>query len=231
MSGQTIVSGEGMGDMRMFDQSVLDQALPYPSDMAGLPTSTPNPANLNRRSRRSWFETTPKGHRFEIAVEKPQLTKPVRRESGNTEVLTLTHFSAPPRLGFGTLKLGQERTCTLLLRNPHDCEQSVKVEKVPEKKHFTVTCREIVVGPHESFPLEVTWAPKEAGGFREMILMQVDESYRVQAYVFGTCTAPPPPKKKTGVYFVRFFLFFCPSKSYFSNIFTATNTCLSNYSP
>lgn len=199
MSGQTIVSGDGMMNPSNFDQSVLDQAVPYPSDMAGLPTSTPNPGNASRRSRRSWFETTPKGYKFEIAVEKPAVAKPVRHKSENMEVLTLTHFTAPPRLGFGSLKPGQERTCTLLLRNPHDYEQTVKVEKVPEKKHFTVNCREVVVGPNESFPLEITWAPKEAGGYREMVMMQVDSSYRVQAYVFGTVTAPPPQKKKTGV--------------------------------
>jgi len=43
------------------DISMLDQAVPYPADMAGLPTSTPNPGNLRRKSRRSWFENTPKG--------------------------------------------------------------------------------------------------------------------------------------------------------------------------
>lgn len=177
------------------DQSALDQSMLYPADMSGLPTSTPNAAKLRRKSRRSWFETTPKGFKFEIAVQEPVAKKP-RSKSDTVEVLTLTHFSGAPRLGFGTLKLGQEKTCTLLLRNPHDYGQSVKVEKVPEKKHFSVSCKEFVVGPDESYPLEITWGPTEAGGCREMVMMLVDGAYRVQAYVFGTVTAPPPQKKK-----------------------------------
>ena len=198
MSGHTIVSRDGM-DAVMFDQSVLDQGVPYPSDMANLPTSTPNPANLEKRKRRSWFDTMPpKGQMFQLAIEKPIDEKTVRK-SESTEVLTLTHFCAPPSLDFGSLKPGQERVCTLLLRNPHDYQQSVRVEKVPEKKHFTVTCKEFVVGAEDSVPLDITWSPKEPGGCREMILIQVDGSYRVQAYVLGHCKAPPPTKKKLGV--------------------------------
>ncbi|WAQ95520.1 ASPM-like protein [Mya arenaria] len=198
MSGVSILSGDRGEGVSTFEFSMLDQAVPYPSAMAGLPTSTPNPGKARRKSRRSWFENTPKGFKFEIAVDKSELQEPVRRKSENMEVLTLTHFTAPPRLGFGTLKLGQERMCTLMLRNPHDYEQSVKVEKVPEKKNFTVNCREVVVGPNDSFPLEITWVPKDAGGCREMVLMQIDNSYRLQAYVFGTVTEPPKKKKTSG---------------------------------
>ncbi|KAL4219252.1 hypothetical protein ACF0H5_021834 [Mactra antiquata] len=178
------------------DQSALDQSVFYPADMSALPTSTPNPSKLRRKSRRSWFETTPKGFKFDIAIEKPE-PKKARPQTGAVEVLTLTHFTAAPRLGFGTLKLGQEKTCTLLLRNPHDYEQSVRLEKVPEKKHFSVPCKEFTVGAEESYPLEITWTPKDAGGCREMILMQIDGAYRLQAYVYGTVTAPPPQRKKT----------------------------------
>ncbi|XP_053380194.1 abnormal spindle-like microcephaly-associated protein homolog [Mercenaria mercenaria] len=198
MSDSSIVrDGALVGDgYSAFEHSALDQSVFYPADMSGLPTSTPNPANLRRKSRRSWFETTPKGFKFDIAVEKPVVSKKPSRKSDTIEVLTLTHFSGAPRLGFGTLKVGQEKTCTLLLRNPHDYEQSVKVEKVPEKKNFFVSCKQFSVGAGESYPLEITWSPKEAGGCREMVMMQVDGAYRVQAYVFGTSTAPPPQKKK-----------------------------------
>ncbi|XP_052220933.1 abnormal spindle-like microcephaly-associated protein homolog [Dreissena polymorpha] len=195
MSGVSIVSEGGLDDDGVaFEFSMLDQGVSYPADMAGLPTSTPNLAKLKRRSRKSWFDT-PNQIKYEIAVESPHATKPVRRKSENMEVLTLTHFTAPPRLGFGTMKLGQEKMCILMLRNPHDYEQHVRVEKVPEKKHFTVNCREMVVGPEESFPLEITWSPKEAGGVREMVLLHIDSSYRLQAYVFGTVTEPPKKKK------------------------------------
>ena len=179
-------------------RSYLDQGLPYPPEMAAAPTSTP--LNNSRRSRRSWFERRPATN-FEIKVESPEnleLEKPVRkkrRESEEPEVLTLTHFTAPPRIGFGKMKPGEIKDRTLLLRNPHECEQTVKVEKVPEKKSFSVDSRLIAVPPGETCPLTITWEPKEEGNFREMILMQVDKSYRLQAYVFGSVVAPPKKKK------------------------------------
>ena len=165
--------------------------------MAAAPTSTP--MNTSRRSRRSWFEKRPATN-FEIKVEsseKQQMPVPKRRrESEEPEVLTLTHFTAPPRIGYGKMKPGEIKDRTLLLRNPHDYEQTVRVEKVPEKKHFSVDSKCFTVGAGETYPLTITWSPKDAGNFREMILMQVDKAYRLQAYVFG-CVAAPPQKKKT----------------------------------
>ena len=166
--------------------------------MAAAPTSTP--LNTSRRSRRSWFERRPATN-FEIKVESPENIEPEkparkkRRESEEPEVLTLTHFTAPPRIGFGKMKPGEIKDRTLLLRNPHDCEQTVSVEKVPEKKNFSVDSKLIAVPPGETCPLTITWEPKEEGNFREMILMQVDKSYRLQAYVFGSVVAPPKKKK------------------------------------
>ena len=166
--------------------------------MAAVATSTP--LNTSRRSRRSWFERRPATN-FEIKVESPETVEPEkpvrkkRRESEEPEVLTLTHFTAPPRIGFGKMKPGEIKDRTLLLRNPHDCEQTVSVEKVPEKKNFSVDSRRITVPPGETCPLTITWEPKEEGNFREMILMQVDKSYRLQAYVFGSVVAPPKKKK------------------------------------
>lgn len=209
------------------DNTILDQFASYPADMGNLATSTPyGEKNLNRKSRRSWFETSPL--RLAIAVEKPAM-KAVKQIPETIEVLTLTHFTAPPRLGFGSIKLGQMKVCTLLLRNPHDYQQSVKVEKVPEKKGFSVTCKEMVVGAGESFPLEVTWFPLEVGGCREMILMQVDGAYRLQAYVFGTVTAAAQPlKKKTK----RFGLLASKASRPFSVIHTSSLANINHqYSP
>ena len=193
----TIINGaNGMVDTSVtFGKSVLDGEVPYPADMAGLPSSTPDPSIMKKKTRKSWLETTPSGGHLELAVQKPE---PVARKlSGEVEVLTLTHFTAAPRLDFGTMKPGQVKVCTLLLRNPHECVQSVKIEKVPEKKHFTVACKAFSVGPGEVYPLEVTWSPPDPGNFREMIMMQVDKSYRLQAYMFGCVTAPQQKKKVT----------------------------------
>lgn len=184
----------------------MDQGVPYPPEMAAAPTSTP--LNTSRRSRRSWFERRPTTS-FEIKVESPerkeqeQPVRKKRRESEEPEVLTLTHFTAPPRIGFGKMKPGEIKDRTLLLRNPHEYEQTVKIEKVPEKKNFSVNFKNITVQAGETCPLTITWAPKEEGNFREMILMQVDKSYRLQAYVFGSVVAPPKKKKPVSIYVVN----------------------------
>ena len=182
--------------MLLINRSYLDQGLPYPPEMAAAPTSTP--MSTRRKSRRSWFEKTPATN-FEIKVESPkEKQKPVRkqrRESEEPEVLTLTHFTAPPRIGYGKMKPGDVKQRTLLLRNPHDYEQTVHVEKVPEKKFFSVDAKCIVVPAGETCALTIIWTPKDEGNFREMILMQVDKSYRLQAYVFGSVVAPKQKKK------------------------------------
>ena len=194
MNGKTVSSIVSV--FAVIYRSCLDQGLPYPPEMAAAPTSTP--VNTRRKSRRSWFEKTPATN-FEIKVESPkQKQKPVpkqRRESEEPEILTLTHFTAPPRIGYGKMKPGEIKERTLLLRNPHDYEQTVRVEKVPEKKFFSVDSRCIVVPSGETCPLTITWAPKDEGNFREMILMQVDKAYRLQAYVFGSVAEPPKKKK------------------------------------
>lgn len=159
-------------------------------------SSTPNgPATetrpSRRKSRKSWFDKPPT--KYEIAVEKKRRSKG-RKSDVEDEVLTLTHFTKPPKIGFGILKPGQNKVRNLLIRNPHEYEQTVKVEKFPHKKNFSVDMLEFTVGAKETLHFEITWNPEEEGNFREMILFVVDNSYRLQSFVFGSVEAPPKKK-------------------------------------
>ncbi|KAL5011550.1 hypothetical protein ScPMuIL_010101 [Solemya velum] len=165
-------------------------------------TSTPNTTGkvssvLPRRKsgRRSWFEESRNhGTKIEIAFETP-VKKIIETEE--VETLLLTHFTNPPRVEFGKVRVGKSKSRTISVKNPHDDPQSVRVEKVPHKKKFSVDARDFVVQPHESVSLKVTWAPEEVGNCREMILFHIDDAYRLQAFVFGMAD-PIPKKRKQG---------------------------------
>ena len=163
-------------------------------------TSTPNSSTVDvgtrsprRKSRRSWFEKP--SSKYEIAVEKKRRSNG-RKSEVEDEILMLTHFTNPPKISFGTLKPGQNKSRTLIIKNPHDYDQTVKVEKFPHKKYFSVQTVEFTILAKETFPFEITWEPEDEGNFREMILFVVDNSYRLQGFVFGTVEAP---KKKVTV--------------------------------
>ncbi|XP_067661837.1 abnormal spindle-like microcephaly-associated protein homolog [Haliotis asinina] len=152
----------------------------------------------SRRSRKSWFETPP-ATKLEIACEKKK-----RRSSGggkrksmeNMETLLLTHFTNPPKISFGKIKLGKSRHRHLLVKNVHDYEQSVVIEKFPHKKKFDVDTKSFTVPALESVVLTFSWTPEEDGNVREMILFRVDSAYRLQAFLLG-CAESPKPTKKT----------------------------------
>jgi hypothetical protein len=106
-------------------------------------TSTPNGPTLaietrqpRRKSRRSWFDKP--STKYEIAVERNRRSKGRKKSDVEDEILMLTHFTNPPKISFGNLKPGVHKTRTLIIRNPHDYEQTVKVEKFPHKKKISV---------------------------------------------------------------------------------------------
>ncbi|ESO92879.1 hypothetical protein LOTGIDRAFT_232956 [Lottia gigantea] len=140
-----------------------------------------------KKMRRSWFETPPPT-KLEIALEKKK-----RRSSGaarrksdeEVETLILTHFTSAPRIGFGNIKVGKAKSRILIVRNPHEYEQEVIVERFPYKKNFSIDSTKFTVDPDDYKTLSITWAPDEASSCREMVLFKVDGVYRLQAYVFG----------------------------------------------
>ena len=162
-------------------------------------TPTAKPPAHRRSARRSWFETPP-ATKLEIAVEKPPPRTTngrgsKRRSIDDVETLVLTHFTRPPRVGFGKIVLGRSKTRTLLVQNPADYEQEVVIERFPYRKCFNVDRTHLAVGPEEVVSLTLTWTPQEAGSCREMVLFHVNGVFRLQAYVFGTAEEPKPVKK------------------------------------
>ncbi len=156
-------------------------------------TETP----IRRRSRKSWFETPP-ATKLDIAHERKK-----RRSSGagkrksveNMETLLLTHFTNPPKILFGKVKLGKSRTRHLLIKNPHDYDQEVVIEKFPFKKNFTLESKTFTVPAEDCVVLTFSWTPEESCNVREMVLFRVDNVYRLQAFLLGCAESPKPLRK------------------------------------
>ncbi|XP_050415465.2 abnormal spindle-like microcephaly-associated protein homolog [Patella vulgata] len=183
-----------------------------------------------KKMRRSWFETPP-ATKLEIAVDrkKRRSSGAARRKSDEEiETLVLTHFTNAPRIGFGTIKVGKAKSRILMVRNPHEYEQEVIVERFPYKKNFSIDQTKFVVGAEDYVTLSITWSPDEACTCREMILFKVDGVYRLQSYVFGSAEAvkkQKPVKKKKGLLGISV-------KKPFSIINTPGLACIrDNYSP
>ena len=110
--------------------------------MASNPSQSPLPVGSIRRGRRSWFDAPPlttlncPGN----DESKQSCARPARKKRSleSVENLTLTHFTTPPRIDFGSVVLGKTKVRTLLIRNPHDYEQDVIVERFPYKKKFLI---------------------------------------------------------------------------------------------
>ncbi|GFR71371.1 abnormal spindle-like microcephaly-associated protein homolog [Elysia marginata] len=154
------------------------------------------------KGRRSWFDAPPLTTLNCPGNVEPTCPARKRRSVDSVENLTLTHFTTPPRIGFGTVVLGKTKVRTLLIRNPHDYEQEVIVERFPYKKKFAIEVNRFTVQPSEVFSLEISWSPDEAGGVREMIQFHINDVYRLQAFLFGSAEQPKQIKrgrKKNGL--------------------------------
>ncbi|KAI8771163.1 abnormal spindle microcephaly-associated protein [Biomphalaria glabrata] len=152
-----------------------------------------SPAHSSRKSRRSWFDAPPL-----TSLEPPPVALNACRKrlsEDAVETLLLTHFTKPPKINFSKIVLGKTKLRTLQVRNPHDYEQEVVIEKFPFKKKFTVNATRFKVEPGGLFCLEILWTPEETGGFREMVQFQVNQCFRLQAFLIGIVEAPKLPRK------------------------------------
>jgi abnormal spindle-like microcephaly-associated protein len=175
-----------------------------PTNLDLLATSTPKRIDSadRRSSRRSWFENS-SSIKYSIAVESNQRNVTRNRHSDvEMETLILSHFTNPPRIGFGTCKVGITKHRTLIVKNPHDYAQNVKVERYPHKKNFFVNSTEFSVDGESVYHLDISWSPENEGNVREMIQFSVDDAYRLQAFVFGSCQNPQK-KKKMVIYLLK----------------------------
>ncbi|XP_041377587.1 abnormal spindle-like microcephaly-associated protein homolog [Gigantopelta aegis] len=185
------------------------------------------PVAVRKSGRKSWFET-PRSAKLEIAVERKKRRSPGKRRSEEMETLLLTHFTNPPHIDFGKVKVTTSRTRHMVLKNPHEYEQEVVIEKFPYKKKFSIDETKYVVGPEDSIVISITWCPEENGKCREMVLFKIDGLYRLQAFVLGTAEPPKQARKSSQ----RKGILGAKVKRPFSILHTPGLACIrDNYSP
>uniref|UniRef100_A0A8C3CF80 Assembly factor for spindle microtubules n=1 Tax=Cairina moschata TaxID=8855 RepID=A0A8C3CF80_CAIMO len=88
-------------------------------------------------------------------------------------VLVLSHFSRPPHLSFGSLRVGASRTRLLGFHNPN-------AEDVESGQSISVS---------------VTWTPLEEGKVRELITFVINGIIKHQAVLLGVAEQPVKKKK------------------------------------
>ncbi|GAB1599350.1 spindle-like microcephaly-associated homolog [Argonauta hians] len=134
-----------------------------------------------RKSRKSWNDNSPVAE-VDIARE---------------ETLILTHFTKKPTISFGKVKVGKTIYRKLLVTNPHDFDQQVHVEKFPHGEHFEMQAMDFEVPGESTLTLNISWTPESEGGCRQMILFNIDNSYRLQAVLIGNAEVPRRKKVAT----------------------------------
>ncbi|XP_027521926.1 abnormal spindle-like microcephaly-associated protein [Corapipo altera] len=112
-------------------------------------------------------------------------------------VLVLSHFSRPPFLSFGRLRVGASRTLLLGVDNPNEEHTEVVVERFPAKG-FSIEHRRFAVQSGQRIFVSVTWTPLEEGKVRELLTFVVNGIVKHQAVLLGA--AEQPPKKKRSLW-------------------------------
>ncbi|XP_035189331.1 abnormal spindle-like microcephaly-associated protein isoform X2 [Oxyura jamaicensis] len=111
-------------------------------------------------------------------------------------VLVLSHFSRPPYLSFGSLRVGASRTRLLGVHNPNAEEVEVVVERVPAPaRGFSLERRRFSVQSGQSIFVSVTWTPLEEGKVRELITFVINGIVKHQAVLLGVAEQPVKKKK------------------------------------
>ncbi|XP_077986991.1 abnormal spindle-like microcephaly-associated protein homolog [Glandiceps talaboti] len=134
--------------------------------------------------RGAWFSRTPYRNRSP------------RKEREETPKLQLTYFAGKTILSFNKVKVGKSKTCKLHVRNPHDFELELFLEKFPFKKGFSVaddTTNWLLQG-EEQTTIKFLWTPTEAGNIRELVTFKFDGAHRLQIILLGTGVASPIKK-------------------------------------
>ncbi|KAK3735717.1 hypothetical protein QZH41_010154 [Actinostola sp. cb2023] len=123
----------------------------------------------------------------------------------NLPILKLNHFEKTPRVLFGGVKLGSSKIEELVVWNPHPVAQTLRVEKSPSKRGFTIVCSDdgesslLSLDPDEEVVLPIKWEPIEAGKCRELIMFKWNETHRLHAIVMGTAVDTKTKKKRRSV--------------------------------
>ncbi|KAM9130436.1 abnormal spindle-like microcephaly-associated protein isoform 3-T3 [Pangshura tecta] len=117
-------------------------------------------------------------------------------EDEDPAVLTLTHFSRPPFLSFGSLRPGASCTRLLAVDNPNPEEADVAVDRFPAPSTgFSLERRRFLVQSGERIFISITWMPLEEGKVRELVTFTVNGIVKHQAVLLGVAEQPLKKKK------------------------------------
>ncbi|NXT77938.1 ASPM protein, partial [Zapornia atra] len=113
-----------------------------------------------------------------------------------TAVLVLSHFSRPPFLSFGTLRVGASRTRLLCIDNPNAEDAEVVVDRFPAAaRGFSLEHRRFSVQSGQRIFVSVTWTPLEEGKVRELVTFVINDIVKHQAVILGVAEQPQRKKK------------------------------------
>ncbi|NXM70258.1 ASPM protein, partial [Serilophus lunatus] len=111
-------------------------------------------------------------------------------------VLVLSHFSRPPFLSFGRLRVGASRTLLLGVDNPNEEHAEVTIDRFPAAaRGFSIELRRFAVQSGQRIFVSVTWTPLEEGKVRELVTFVVNGIVKHQAVLLGAAEQPPKKKK------------------------------------
>ncbi|XP_052657346.1 abnormal spindle-like microcephaly-associated protein isoform X2 [Harpia harpyja] len=111
-------------------------------------------------------------------------------------VLVLSHFSRPPFLSFGSLRVGASRTRLLAIDNPNAEDAEVVVDRFPASaRGFSIEHRRFFVQSGQRIFVSVTWTPLEEGKVRELVAFIINGIVRHQAVLLGVAEQSLKKKK------------------------------------
>ncbi|KAI8496628.1 hypothetical protein Bbelb_252830 [Branchiostoma belcheri] len=134
---------------------------------------------------------------FDPWDRKGTVTGPAEQQAAeDVPVLQLTNFAVTPRIGFGLVRVCETQTRKLLLHNPEQFPVTVAVEKVPRAKGFSVDFGEVEVQAGEDTVVSVQWTPGEACNSRALLVLKLDDAYRLHVILYGRAVVPVAGKQK-----------------------------------
>ncbi|NWX40003.1 ASPM protein, partial [Steatornis caripensis] len=111
-------------------------------------------------------------------------------------VLVLSHFSRPPFLSFGSLRVGASRTRLLCIDNPNAERAEVVVDRFPASaRGFSLEHHRFSVQSGQRIFVPVTWTPLEEGKVRELVTFIINGIVKHQAVLLGVAEQPVKKKK------------------------------------
>ncbi|PKK27812.1 hypothetical protein A306_00005715, partial [Columba livia] len=118
------------------------------------------------------------------------------RRRRRTRVLVLSHFSRPPFLSFGSLRVGASRTRLLGIDNPNAEDADVVVDRFPASaRGFSIEHRRFPVQSGQRIFVAVTWTPLEEGKVRELVTFVINGIVKHQAVLLGVAEVPLKKKR------------------------------------